>query len=138
MKYTLSLVNSNPFKIEPEQKFEIEKRLRDMFEDKKLYTQPQFSLRHLSIETRFSTNLLSAFFNQVLGIHFNDYINRLRIRYFKEMVENENVHHLTLAGLAERCGFHNRNTFTTAFKKFVGITPSKYLRMYVGRRFSDN
>ena len=138
MKYTLQLVSSKPFKLEPEQKLDIETRLRETFEDRKLYTQPQFSLRHLSMETRFSTNLLSAFFNQVLGIHFNDYINRLRIHHFKEIVENENMHHLTLAGLAEHCGFHNRNTFTTAFKKFVGITPSKYLRMYVCKRFSNN
>jgi AraC-like DNA-binding protein len=28
------------------------------------------------------------------------------------------------------CGFNNRNTFTVAFKKFTGNTPSDYVKQY--------
>ena len=129
MKNTVMLKISKTLKLQEEQKVQIESYLKEIFEGKKLYLEPQISLHALSQETRLSPNLLSTFFNRVLGVHYNDYINRLRIQYFNEMLENKDVSHFTLAGLATTCGFHNRNTFTTAFKKFVGITPSRYLRL---------
>jgi AraC-like DNA-binding protein len=108
----------------------IARQVTEIFETKKLYTQPQLTLNDLSQETQFSVNLLSAYFHQVLGTGYNDFVNRLRVQYFKEILKNRDFIHYTLAALAKQCGFHNRNTFSAAFKKLEGITPSRYVRLY--------
>lgn len=138
MKDILLVERKRPFKLIDEQRVYIEQSLKEIFEEKRVFTQAQYSLSHLSAEIKLSTNHLSAFFNQVLGLHFNDYINKLRVDYFLQMIAGDEARQFTLAGLAERCGFHNRNTFTSAFKKFMGITPSKYMRKQILKEFSQN
>jgi len=130
MKKMVTLENSEPIMFDEKRKARIESQVAEIFKTKKIFTQPQFTLKDLSQETHFSTNLLSAYFHQVLGTGFNDYINRLRVHYFKERLEDREFIHFTLAALAKQCGFHNRNTFITAFKKIEGITPSRYVRLY--------
>ena len=136
MKDILLVERKKPFKLMEDQNVYIECSLKEIFENKKVFTQAQYSLSHLSAEIKLSTNQLSAFFNQNLGLHFNDYINKLRVDYFLQIIESDESRQFTLAGLAERCGFHNRNTFTSAFKKFMGTTPSKYMRKQVLKSFS--
>src|SRR3954464_13107819 len=119
MKEISILESKKPFKLVDKQKVFIGLALKKIFEEKKVFIQTQYTLSHLSAETKLSTNYLSIFFNQILSLHFNDYINRLRINYFLEMLETGESHLFTLAGLAEKCGFHNRNTFTSAFKKVM-------------------
>lgn len=138
MKDILLLERKKSIKLMDEHKVYIEQALKEIFEEKKVFTKAQYSLSHLSAEIKLSTNHLSAFFNQNLGLHFNDYINKLRVNYFLQMIESEEARRFTLAGLAERCGFHNRNTFISAFKKFIGQTPSKYMRQQVLKSFSQN
>src|SRR4051812_31922454 len=106
------------FMLDDKRKIEIERTLRTLLEREKFFTQVQYNLRKLSSVSNFSTNLLSAFFNQSLGVHFNDYLNQLRVIYCKHLIENGVAVQLTLEGLAKNSGFNNRNTFTTAFKKF--------------------
>lgn len=138
MNDILLLKGDKPFKLMDKRKVYIEQTLKKIFKEKRMFTQPQYSLTHLSKEVRLSTNILSAFFNQVLGQNFNEYINSLRVSYFLQMIESEDAHTYTLAGLAENCGFHNRNTFISAFKKIMGQTPSKYIQQLGLKSFSQN
>jgi AraC-like DNA-binding protein len=134
MKDVLLAMKRTQFILSAEQKAEIEQVLREIFDMRKAFIQLQYSLSHLSADSGYSRNLLSAFFNQVLGLHFNDYINQLRINYCTELIGDEDIQRYTLEGLGEKCGFHNRNTFTTAFKKFRGVPPSKFIRHGVLRK----
>jgi YesN/AraC family two-component response regulator len=118
----------NQFSLNEKQKNKIAWMLQEIVEGKQSFIQPQYSLGQLSADMGFSRNVLSAFFNQTMGIHFNDYINQLRVHYCKHLIANGHAHLLTLEGLAQKSGFYNRNTFTTAFKKFTGVTPSYYIR----------
>ncbi len=131
MKDSIVMTRCISFTLSEKQKTEIELRLREIFEVKKSFIQPQYSLSDLSNETGFSRNLLSAFFNQTLGFHFNNYINLLRITYCKHLILNGYASQFTLEGLSKKCGFYNRNTFISAFKKFTGVNPSYYLKQHI-------
>jgi adenylate cyclase len=131
MKKTITLQNRYAFTLSGDQKVAVKQQLATVFEVQKSYLQPQYSLDDLSLETHLSTNLLCAFFNNVLGIQFTSYINGLRIQYFKETIDQETALHFTLETLARQCGFHNSNLFNTAFKKVEGITPSEYIQLYL-------
>ena len=92
------------------------------------YLQEHYSLKDLSTEMGIPLHQLSAFLNNHIGMHFNDYLNQFRIRYCEELIKKELPGRVNLKELVYKCGFHNRNTFSAAFKKFTGKTPSDYVR----------
>lgn len=132
--FLLDLPNFPLFKKNPHfvltefQKNEINMYFKDIFEVQKPFLQTKYNLGQLSLESGFSRNVISAFLNQELDCCFNDYINLLRIKYCQQLIADGYANQFTLEGLAERCGFYNRNTFTSAFKKFTGATPSHYIK----------
>ena len=127
MENTLEF-KKNQFSLDEHRKNKIQLALHAVIEEKKAYICPRYNLSRLSVETNFSTNLLSAFFNQIIGLHYNDYINKNRVLHCVYLIEKGEAEQLTLEGLSKKCGFHNRNTFISAFKKFVGVNPSEYIR----------
>lgn len=70
---------------------------------------------------------LSAYINQTTGTNFSEYLNQWRIRYCLDLIHEKKTDHLNLHGIATKCGFNNRNTFSAAFKKVTGKPPSVYL-----------
>ena len=72
--------------------------------------------------------LLSAVINQVFKTNYNDFINGYRIEHAKTLIQNGEAKMLTLEALSEQCGFNNRNSFTIAFKKHAGQTPSDFIK----------
>jgi YesN/AraC family two-component response regulator len=70
---------------------------------------------------------LSAYINQTIGTNFSEYLNQWRIQYCLDMIHEKKIEHLNLHGIATKCGFNNRNTFSAAFKKVTGKPPSVYL-----------
>src|SRR3954454_9495543 len=109
------ILKKSQFSLDEQRKKDIELALHAIIEENKAFICPKYNLSRLSYETNFSTNQLSAFFNQIVGLHYNDYINKYRIDYCILLFENQETHNLTLEGLSKKCGFHNRNTFISAF-----------------------
>lgn len=117
------------FILDEKRKIEIGMLLKVLIEEKRCFIQPRYNLNQLSKDTKFSTNLLSAFFNQSLGHRFTDYLNKLRIDHCKQLIENGAAIEYSMKGLSKKCGFNNRNSFTAAFKKFTGMPPSSYAKL---------
>ncbi len=69
---------------------------------------------------------LSKHIKQYYGISFVELINRLRIHYFLQQRASFNQY--TLETYMYQSGFTNRSTFYAAFKKYVGVNPSYYLK----------
>lgn len=103
-------------------------RLNTYMLQQKPFLKPHYKLKDLSEDLQMPLHQLSAFLNKRLGMHFTDYLNQFRIKYCEELIKNEQPGKINLKELVSKCGFHNRNTFTTAFKKFTGKTPSDYIR----------
>jgi len=114
-----------------EKKVMIIRRLSEIMEQQKPYLDEAYNLKALAGELKLHQYQLSAFLNHELGMNFNDYVNRHRVRYCEELIRKGDADKLNLKGLASKSGFHNRNTFTTAFKKFTGHTPSAYSKRYI-------
>jgi len=58
---------------------------------------------------------------------FNDFLNRSRIDYLKELLINKKSEYFTIEALSEMSGFNNRRTMYNCFKKYVGITPTEFI-----------
>lgn len=106
----------------------LNRRLAALMQEKKPFLQGDYNLQQLAEELSIQPHKLSAFINNIMGSNFNDYLNSQRITYCIDLINNQQTDHLNINGLASLCGFNNRNTFSIAFKKVTGISPSEYLR----------
>lgn len=106
--------------------------LERLFREQKPYLQPGYSLRAMARALSRPLYQVSAFINHEYGMNFNNLINRQRIEHALQLMDTGEADQLNFSGLASECGFNNRNSFTSAFKKFAGKTPSGYFRSRKG------
>lgn len=101
--------------------------LTELMQRAQPFNQHRYTLRQLSDDTGLSAHKLSAFIHQEYGLHFNDYLNRLRIDAVIKKLDSGEWSNKTLEAIAQECGFQSRATFIRAFKKEQGMTPGEYL-----------
>lgn len=107
---------------------ELDRRINDLFLDKKPFLQASYTLSRLAVDINVSLHHLSAFINHYYGMHFNDFLNRCRINYCISVTSTEELKHKKIETIAREFGFSNRNTFRIAFKKITGQPPSRYFK----------
>jgi AraC-like DNA-binding protein len=103
-------------------------QLTKLMREEQPFLKSGYSLPDLANGLGVPVHQLSHYINHRYGINFNEYINQYRIEYFKTRVRGEGWRRMTLEALAQESGFSNRFTFTNAFKRLTGTTPSEYLR----------
>ena len=102
--------------------------LSSYMQEDKLYLDASLSLRSLAVKMDIQVNQLSWLLNHQIGKNFNEYVNTYRVQAFKDIVTNQNHHHLTIEALAYECGFNSKTVFNTYFKKIIGSTPRQYIK----------
>jgi AraC-like DNA-binding protein len=107
-------------------------QLQTIMQERKPFLNPDCTLKELAEAVGVPSYKLSAYLNQSTGTNFSDYLNHWRIQYCLDLLAEKQIANLNLNGIATKCGFSNRNTFSTAFKKVTGKPPSEYLHMNTG------
>lgn len=91
-----------------------------------LFLKPGYSIHDLSRDINIPAYQISKSLNAFKGLGFVDFINQKRIQYcINKFNHGEWLNH-TLEAVAFDCGFSNRNSFTKAFKKTMGVSPSEF------------
>jgi AraC-like DNA-binding protein len=106
----------------------IKHKLKDLMTEKKPFLQRGYHIKELAAELQIPVHQLSTFLNQVLGMHFSDHINKYRIDHCIELINTNLSGRPNLQQLSKICGFNNRSSFTSAFKKFTGQKPFDYIK----------
>lgn len=70
---------------------------------------------------------LSTFYKDKTGNNFSDALNSLRVQHAKRMLQN---HEWRIQDVAARVGYQNVNSFIRMFKRYSGVTPGEYRKMY--------
>ena len=105
---------------------EIKKGVRKYIIVGRRYRNPKYSARQLAEDIGVNTRYLSAALQLHYNCNFNELVNKLRIDDAKEiMLEDDNQ--MTMEDVALSAGFCNRQSFYTAFGKFVGMKPKEWL-----------
>jgi AraC-like DNA-binding protein len=97
------------------------------FQLKRPYLNKGYTISDLSDETGIPVHHLSALFNKVYGIRFNDFVNSYRLQYLEAHLNTPTFRNFTQEGLAWEAGFSSRISFFNALKKLRGITPSRFM-----------
>lgn len=105
----------------------ISRKLGEYFVSKP-YLQPGFTLSKITQETNIPYHQLTIYYNNYLGINFNDWKNNARIDHAMDLIRSGRAKNLTLESIAFSCGFLSRSNFVNSFRKKTGLTPSEFLR----------
>jgi AraC-like DNA-binding protein len=100
--------------------------LDQLLKESKGYLASDFDLTALSKAMDMNPVKLSKLIKQSYGYSFAELINRLRIHHF--LLQRDSFTQFTLETYMYQSGFANRSTFYAAFKKYVGVNPSFYLK----------
>lgn len=115
-------------KLSEERIVQIKAQINDLMEHDKLYLIPEFSLSDLSDKTGVAANILSMVINSQMNTNFPDLINKYRIEHAKELLPDMKKNNSTIETISYDCGFSNRTSFYTAFRKFTNQSPSEFIR----------
>ena len=84
---------------------------------------PQLNVEELGIEVGISRAHLHRKMKELIGMTPSDYIRNVRLRKACEILKKPDV---DITQVAYKLGFTSQPHFSTAFKKFTGVSPSEY------------
>ncbi|SFB49935.1 Helix-turn-helix domain-containing protein [Cohnella sp. OV330] len=65
----------------------------------------------------------SNYFKKTFGVNYVEYLNKVRLSHARDLLRSTT---LSIAEIGEKTGYLNSSTFTTTFKKYMGVSPSDY------------
>jgi YesN/AraC family two-component response regulator len=101
-------------------------KLSALMRDQKTYLDCNLTLRTLANLLKLRPHLLSQILNEQLDKSFYDYINEHRVTYAKELLTANAGAAMSVLDVAFASGYNNKVSFYNAFKRYVGITPTRY------------
>ncbi len=97
------------------------------FKEQRYYTKNEASLEDFAGVLKVKPSILSQFVLDKYDLSFNDLINKYRVNYFFEIVQDAAYQNYTIDALAKLAGFNSRQHLNKPFKKFHGGNPSDLL-----------
>jgi len=98
------------------------------FEEREGFLQKDISLGYVASELKVNTKYLSKVINSNLNESFSGYINRLRIEFIVNELQNEPEYlKYKISYLAEVTGYTSHSSFSTAFKSVTGVPPTTFI-----------
>ena len=98
------------------------------FEQKKPYLKQNLSINEVSVEINIPLKLLSFIINQYFKLNFNDFVNKYRVEWIVNRIQNGDLDRFTLSSISQEAGFSNKTTFLSAFKKVHNCTPTQFVQ----------
>lgn len=120
-KYTSSALNT-------EQKVEIRNSIMHLLETEKIFLNPDLNLEELAKMLNTNKKYVSQVINEDFQTNFNQLLNQYRVKEARRLLLSEESKKLNLEGIALKCGFNNRVSFNTAFKRITGLSPAYYAK----------
>jgi AraC-like DNA-binding protein len=96
--------------------------------EESLFKDENFNISVLSTILMVNNNYISKAIRSKGFSNFNSYINSLRIKYVKQLMNEKDLEKVTLMYIYTEAGFTSQSTFNRAFKQEEGVTPSEYLQ----------
>lgn len=93
-----------------------------------IFLNPKLNLKQLSDSLNINEKELSKLINKHSQTNFFNYINKFRVEYFKESINQNKIDNLSILGIAMESGFNSKSTFYTAFKNIENCSPSQFLK----------
>ncbi|QBY04121.1 AraC family transcriptional regulator [Thalassotalea sp. HSM 43] len=110
-------------------------RIESLMRSNKPYLNSDISIESLAEQLQMSSKELSMTVNRHFQLNFYEFINMYRIEEAKNIL----ITHpdTAITEVIYQVGFNSKSVFNTAFKKSVGMTPSRYRKSHLNNRQSN-
>ena len=131
--YTREIVEESIMAEEPEQEIipltpEKENimaaEIRRLMDEKKLFLQPNLKINDLANMLNTNRNYIYNAINQGIGLSFAEYVNKKRIEYAVQLIDQDRE--VLLTDVANKSGFASSSAFYRNFKLYMDCSPSDY------------
>ena len=93
------------------------------------YLEPDFSAQQLAERLGISAFTLSRLLKAISGKSYSDIVHAHRIQDATRHLKDKRFAPYSVDDIGMMVGFKNRQSFFTAFKKLIGMTPDKFRQM---------
>ncbi|WP_256948533.1 helix-turn-helix domain-containing protein [Flavobacterium psychrophilum] len=100
--------------------------LKDFMISNEPYLDSSLTIQDLAEQVKMPIKDLSVLINLYMNKHFFDFINEYRIEKAKEILKDSSQKNLTILEILYKIGFNSKSSFSTAFKKYTGTTPTDF------------
>lgn len=83
------------------------------------------SLTDIAQHFNLSESYISKLFKNSLDVNFKTYVNKLKIKKAKELLNTKNY---KVSDITAMVGCNNTNTFIRIFKQYEGVSPGEYMK----------
>ncbi len=95
----------------------------DSYIDKNIYE--KITTEHLAQQVNYSVSTINHKFIEFYGMTPKEYINYKKIEHAKDLLITTDK---SVTDIAMELGYNSSDYFSTVFKKFVGVSPVKYVK----------
>ena len=104
-------------------------QLMELMEKGQIWKNSGIKITDVAETLQTNSTYLSQIINSEYEMNFTNFINEYRIKEAEKLILKGYQENFTLEALATDCGFKSRSTFYAAFKKFTGLTPTKFIAL---------
>jgi AraC-like DNA-binding protein len=116
----------NTGKKESEQFDELANTLNDYMIEAKPFLNQDLTIDKLAKSLNTNRQYVSKTINTYFSKNFSSYINEFKVKEARKLLLDKDFDKYTMEAIALKCGFSNRTSFISAFKKYTGVTPSYF------------
>lgn len=108
----------------PEKSNIMAKEIKKLMDEKQLFLQPNLKINDLANMLNTNRNYIYNAINRGIGLSFAEYINKKRIEYAVQLIDQDRE--ILLTDVAHQSGFSSPSAFYRNFKLYMDCTPSDY------------
>lgn len=108
----------------PEKEHIMAAEIRRLMDEKRLFLQPNLKINDLANMLNTNRSYIYNAINQGIGMSFAEYINKKRIEYAVQLIDQDRE--ILLTDVAHQSGFSSPSAFYRNFKLYMDCTPSDY------------
>lgn len=91
------------------------------------FTNPEINLSEILSKGNYSENYMRKKFKEQTGLTPMEYLATLRIDYAKQLLDQKKLLNLSIASIAEMCGYYDTHYFSRVFRRQTGLSPREYM-----------
>jgi AraC-like DNA-binding protein len=108
-------------------------QIKDYFNKKQPYLNPEFSISDLTIALKVPQHHIMICYRDYIGIRFTGMKINYRVEHSKKELLNDDNKKLTIEAIGLESGFLSKSNFFSCFKKHTGTTPFDYQKNNLNR-----
>jgi AraC-like DNA-binding protein len=102
--------------------------LKEYIKDSKEYVNSNYSISDVIKSSGYTEKEIVFLFTKSEFLNIFNYINYLRVEYFKQEIMNPHNKNYTMISISEKSGFGSKTSFYRNFKLFTDMTPSEFIK----------